>query len=83
MRILLTIVVLGAVVVGAALWFLSAANPLPQSAFSSLAEADAQRGERMFWTGGCTSCHAAPGAQGDDKLVLSGGLSLDSDFGKF
>ncbi len=29
------------------------------------------------------SCHAAPGAEGDAKLVLSGGLALKSPFGTF
>lgn len=37
----------------------------------------------VFWTGGCSSCHAAKGAEGDAKLVLSGGLALKSPFGTF
>lgn len=45
--------------------------------------ADLKNGERMFWAGGCTSCHAAPGATGDDKLVLAGGVELDTPFGLF
>lgn len=44
---------------------------------------DAAAGERMFHAGGCTSCHAAPGAEGDAKLVLSGGLELKTPFGIF
>ena len=46
-------------------------------------EGDAQAGERVFRIGGCASCHAAEGAEGADKLVLSGGLQLQSDFGVF
>ena len=40
-------------------------------------------GERIFYAGGCTSCHAAPGAKGDEKLKLAGGLELKTDFGTF
>ena len=49
--------------------------------------ADAAAGERIFWAGGCASCHAAPvdgrRAKGDDKLLLGGGLELDTPFGVF
>ena len=45
--------------------------------------ADLKNGEEMFWAGGCESCHAAPGAKGDDLLKLGGGLVLASPFGKF
>lgn len=44
---------------------------------------DAARGEMIFAEGGCASCHAAPGATGEDKLVLSGGLEFDTPFGIF
>jgi mono/diheme cytochrome c family protein len=37
----------------------------------------------VFWAGGCVSCHAAPGSEGDAKLTLSGGLALKSPFGTF
>ena len=41
---------------------------------------DATAGERIFWAGGCASCHATPvdgkRAKGDDKLLLGGGLEL-------
>ncbi len=45
--------------------------------------ADPMRGEYMFWAAGCASCHAAPGAKGDDKLRLAGGVALKSPFGTF
>lgn len=83
MRLLLMIGIVGAVIVAAVLWVLSAPGSLPQSAFAGLADPDLDHGEQMFWAGGCTSCHAAPRSKGDDKLVLSGGLSLKSDFGTF
>jgi mono/diheme cytochrome c family protein len=48
---------------------------------------DAVAGERMFWAGGCASCHASPvdgrRAKGDAKLLLGGGLELDTAFGVF
>ncbi len=46
-------------------------------------QVDLSNGELMFWAGGCSSCHAAPGAKGIDKLILSGGLSLETPFGTF
>ena len=48
---------------------------------------DPVAGERMFWAGGCASCHATPvngkRAKGDDKLLLGGGLELTTPFGVF
>jgi mono/diheme cytochrome c family protein len=44
---------------------------------------DPARGEYVFHAAGCASCHAAPGAKGDEKLRLSGGLGLKSPFGTF
>lgn len=44
---------------------------------------DLANGERMFYAGGCASCHAAPGTSGDAKKVLAGGLELPSPFGIF
>jgi mono/diheme cytochrome c family protein len=42
---------------------------------------DAARGERLFYAGGCSSCHAVPGQE--DKTKLGGGLALTSPFGTF
>jgi mono/diheme cytochrome c family protein len=44
---------------------------------------DLARGETVFWAAGCASCHAADGAQGEDRLVLSGGHRLVTPFGTF
>lgn len=48
---------------------------------------DVEAGELVFWTGGCASCHATPvdgrRARGDDKLLLGGGLELNTPFGLF
>lgn len=42
---------------------------------------DAAKGERLFYAGGCSSCHAVPGQE--DKTKLGGGLALTSGFGTF
>ncbi|MEX3008058.1 c-type cytochrome [Hoeflea sp. TYP-13] len=83
MRKLLLAVLVLAVIAAAVMWFLTAPGKLGESAFANLSEPDLARGEEMFWAGGCASCHAAPGAKGDDKLVLAGGLEINSDFGTF
>ena len=48
---------------------------------------DPTAGETVFWAGGCASCHARPingkRAQGADKLLLGGGLELDTPYGVF
>ena len=77
-RILIVLVLVGA----AAGWFLSAPHPLPATAMDELT-GDAARGETVFWAGGCAACHAAPGADGDARLVLAGGYRIASPFGTF
>lgn len=46
-----------------------------------------ENGELVFWAGGCASCHATPidgkRAKGEDKLLLGGGLPLDTPYGVF
>lgn len=44
---------------------------------------DLANGEVVFWAGGCASCHAAPGAEGDDRKKLGGGLAMKTPFGTF
>ena len=80
--------ILAAILVAAALLFFWLTRPdslgsddLPQH------QADAAAGERIFWAGGCASCHATPvdgdRARGNDKLILGGGEELDTPFGLF
>lgn len=70
-------------VVGAGVfWFLTiprtvAATDLPDH------DPDVENGAYVFAAAGCSSCHAAPGAKGEDKLILSGGLVLATPFGDF
>lgn len=48
---------------------------------------DVIAGERIFWAGGCASCHATPvdgkRARGDDRRMLGGGRELETPFGTF
>lgn len=78
LRILFFLIVVGA----GAFWVLSRPETLPADAMAGLT-ADPGNGETVFWAGGCASCHAAPGAQGDDRLVLAGGYRIESPFGTF
>jgi mono/diheme cytochrome c family protein len=81
----LAVAVLGA----AAGWGLSAPTELPPPTLAALSAhpADPVAGERVFWGAGCAGCHAAPGltmqSPVEDRLVLSGGRRLVSDFGTF
>jgi mono/diheme cytochrome c family protein len=72
-----------AVLGGAVFYLVTAPNPLPESHWANLGAPDVKNGEMVFWAGGCVSCHAAPSAEGDAKLTLSGGLALKSPFGTF
>ena len=71
-----------AVIGGAAAWWLTAPNPLPDSATTGLT-GDPKAGEQVFWTAGCASCHMAPEAKGEDQLLLTGGQAFPSPFGTF
>ncbi|MBR9649811.1 cytochrome c [Thalassovita aquimarina] len=67
---------------GAAFWWITTPERVRENDIAGLA-GDAVRGEAAFWAGGCASCHSAPGAEGDERLVLSGGRAFASDFGTF
>ncbi|QPC88655.1 c-type cytochrome [Mesorhizobium sp. NBSH29] len=64
-------------------WFLSAPVRLDAATLATLPEGDAARGERMFWAGGCASCHAQPKSEGTERLKLPGGVELKTPFGTF
>ncbi|MER8904188.1 cytochrome c [Mesorhizobium sp. M0772] len=74
--------VLGVVGAGAG-WLLSAPVKLDTGTLAQLGPGDAARGKRIFNAGGCTSCHAKSGSQGDARLQLVGGLELKTPFGTF
>lgn len=75
-------VALVAGLVAALFWALTIPQRLPASAIAG-APGDAVRGARIFWAGGCASCHAAKGAAGDAQLRLGGGAALVTRFGIF
>ncbi len=63
-------------------WFATAPRTVSGAAFDGL-EPDLERGETVFYAGGCASCHSAPGASEEAKLILAGGKRFPSDFGTF
>ena len=63
-------------------WFVTAPRTEPEDALPTVA-GDAERGRVIFNIGGCVSCHAAPGAKGEQKLVLAGGRAFVTEFGTF
>jgi mono/diheme cytochrome c family protein len=77
-RLLLGLVVVG----GAAGWWLTRPKPMTEADFAGII-GDVARGEQVFHAAGCASCHAAPGAEGQATLVLSGGQTFPSAFGTF
>ena len=82
LRFSLTFVVPLAALCGAVgLWItrpvLVAASDLPDH------QPDAVRGEVIFHATGCASCHSAPGAKDEAKLILAGGQEFKTDFGTF
>jgi mono/diheme cytochrome c family protein len=56
---------------------------LQPETLSVMESGDAVRGERIFWAGGCASCHAQKGAKGEAQKELGGGLALATPFGTF
>ena len=81
-KLAIAVLVLGGV--GAAgFWFLTRPVRLDPTVVAGLAPGDASRGERMFWAGGCTSCHAPPKSEGEAQLQLAGGVELKTPFGTF
>lgn len=62
---------------------ITAPQRLPGEAWEGLGEPNLENGERVFSAGGCASCHAAPGATDENRLVLTGGAPLKSPYGIF
>ena len=63
-------------------WFATAPVRVAKDTYATLT-GDVAKGEIVFWASGCASCHAAPKAEGADKLTLSGGYRIISPFGTF
>lgn len=80
-RLFQTVALAAIAVAGAGLW-LTRAQSLPETAFAGVI-GNPENGESVFYAGGCASCHSAPGASGDAKLILAGGQTFPSPFGTF
>ena len=66
----------------ASFYVLSAPRAVDVGAYEKLS-GTAAAGQSVFWAAGCASCHMAPGALGDDQLVLAGGQEFATNFGTF
>ena len=82
-KLTIIVLVVAALFMGAAFAVALTPPKLDAEDVQNLAEGDPVNGERMFWAGGCAGCHAAPGTTGDERLALSGGYAIQSDFGTF
>ena len=63
-------------------WGMLRASPVDEARFAALT-GDPENGQRVFTAAGCASCHHAPDAKEDAKLILAGGQKFPSDFGTF
>lgn len=70
-------------VLAGAFWVLTSPGMSSIARIEGLQPGDAQKGEVLFWAGGCSSCHARPKAKGDERLALAGGVRLATEFGTF
>jgi mono/diheme cytochrome c family protein len=68
---------------GLAFWYLTEPTRIDADTAAALASGDATRGERIFWAGGCTSCHARPKSESEARFQLVGGVQLETAFGTF
>lgn len=66
-----------------ALWLLTSPARLDSEAVAALGPGDPVKGERIFWAGGCASCHARPKSEGAAQFELVGGVELKTPFGVF
>ena len=80
-RALLRLLGLGVLVLAAGLWITRPQTVDPVEFGLAELEADAARGETVYWASGCASCHIAP--ESEDKLLLAGGQRFATEFGAF
>jgi mono/diheme cytochrome c family protein len=75
--------ILGLGLIGVAGFLFLSYPSLPSMAAYESLSGDKIKGEQVFWTAGCASCHAVKDASGEAELVLAGGQEFASDFGTF
>ena len=78
---LVLLVILFAILGLAVFWIVTTPTTLADDLPDHVPNVD--NGAYIFVAAGCSSCHAAQGAKGDDQIVLSGGLVLSTPFGDF
>ncbi len=76
------LVMLAAVMVAGIGLFVTRPRPVEARVYADMS-GDATHGKTVFTAAGCASCHHAPDAKGEDKLVLAGGQKFPSQFGIF
>ncbi len=82
MRRIIGFLAILAVLGAAAFWWVTRPVTADAAVLAGI-EPDLARGEQVFHAGGCAGCHAAKGAEGEDRMILSGGRAFPSDFGTF
>lgn len=82
MHKLLKLAIPAALVAAGIGWWLTAPVTVADDAFDGVT-GEVDRGAVVFTAAGCASCHAAPDAKDDAKLLLAGGQRFPSDFGTF
>ncbi len=82
MRRLVVFAALAAALVGLAGLVLTRPEKMDHTQLDGLTP-DLVRGEIVFHAAGCASCHSAPDAVDEDKLILSGGRRFETKFGTF
>ncbi|MEC9344405.1 MAG: cytochrome c [Pseudomonadota bacterium] len=83
MRRIAAALVIVAIAAAAVFFMLTAPRGLPDQTLAAMADGDAAAGERIFYAGGCTSCHESARTQGEGAPELGGGLALATPFGTF
>ncbi|NDW05599.1 cytochrome c [Jiella pacifica] len=81
-KILISLIIV-VLVAAAALYALARPDRLDAEQIAAEGSGEATRGERLFWAGGCVSCHAPSKAKGEERLKLAGGDPLPTRFGTF
>jgi mono/diheme cytochrome c family protein len=81
-RKLVLLAIVLAAIGGGVFWLLTMPTAIAEDDLP-VHQPDLANGAYIFTAGGCASCHAAPGARGDDTLKLTGGVALSTPFGKF
>ena len=66
-----------------AFYVITRPQPRPDAFWAVAGGPDVENGRLVFSMGGCVSCHKAPKAEGEQELVLAGGIALNSPFGTF